>query len=142
MGQLFQNNQQLRKWNQLKTEFDLIERQKIFIFKSPMIGWSPEFMEINPAKLHRKYLWSCYLQSSFDKKVVKIFYLNKLNSFTLEEILVDVNKLKPSSQAYFEKLFLNYESDWKSMHLLPKRVIMDKNLRMFQYKLLSKVLHE
>ena len=28
MGQLFQNNQQIKKWDELKTEFDLIENEK------------------------------------------------------------------------------------------------------------------
>ena len=31
VGQLFQNNQQIKKWNELKTEFDLIEKEKFLI---------------------------------------------------------------------------------------------------------------
>ena len=31
MGQLFQNNQQIKKCDKLKTEFDLIENEKYFI---------------------------------------------------------------------------------------------------------------
>ena len=31
VGQLFQNNQQIKKWDKLKAEFDLIENQKILI---------------------------------------------------------------------------------------------------------------
>ena len=31
VGQLFQNNQQTRKWDKLKTEFDLIENKKFVI---------------------------------------------------------------------------------------------------------------
>ena len=31
VGQLFQNNQQIKKWNELKTEFDLIEDEKFLI---------------------------------------------------------------------------------------------------------------
>ena len=31
VGQLFQNNQQIKKWDELKTEFDLIEKEKFLI---------------------------------------------------------------------------------------------------------------
>ena len=31
MGQLFQNNRKNEKWDEIKTEFDLIEDQKFFI---------------------------------------------------------------------------------------------------------------
>ena len=31
MGQLFQNNQQIKKWDELKTESDLIENEKFLI---------------------------------------------------------------------------------------------------------------
>ena len=31
LGQLFQNNQQIKKWDEFKTEFDLIENKKFLI---------------------------------------------------------------------------------------------------------------
>ena len=31
VGQLFPNNQQIKNWNELKTEFDLIEKEKFLI---------------------------------------------------------------------------------------------------------------
>ena len=66
----------------------------------------------------------------------QIFPLNKLNSTTLYEILIDASKIKPASQTYFENLFPNFNPDWKSIYLLPRRMILDTNRRMFQYKLL------
>ena len=71
----------------------------------------------------------------------QILSLNKLNSATLYEILIEGNKIKPTSQTYFENLFLNFNLDWKSIYLLPRRVTLDTNLRMFQYKLLNNVLY-
>ena len=71
----------------------------------------------------------------------QIWSLNKLNSATLYEILIDANKIKPISRTYFENLFSNFTPDWKSIYLLPRRVTMDTNLRIFQYKLLSNVLY-
>ena len=35
----------------------------------------------------------------------QILPLNKLNSATLYEILIEANKIKPTSQTYFENLF-------------------------------------
>ena len=37
--------------------------------------------------------------------------------------------------------FSNFKPDWKSIYLLPRRVTLDTNLRMFQYKLLNNVLY-
>ena len=67
--------------------------------------------------------------------------MNKLNTATLYKIPIDVNKIKPTSQIYFENLFPNFNPDWKSIYLLPRRVTLDTNLRMFQYKLLNNVLY-
>ena len=67
--------------------------------------------------------------------------MNKLNSGTLYEILIDANNVKPTSQTYFENLFSSFKPDWKSIYLLPRRVTLDANLRMFQYKLLNNVLY-
>ena len=74
-------------------------------------------------------------------KKYQILSLNKLNSATLYEILIDANNIKPTSQTYFENLFSNFKPDWKSIYLLPRRVTLDTNLRMFQYKLLNNVLY-
>ena len=74
-------------------------------------------------------------------KKYQILSLNKLNSATLYEILFEANKIKPTSQTYFENLFSNFNLDWKSIYLSPRRGTLDTNLRMFQYKLLNNVLY-
>ena len=71
----------------------------------------------------------------------QILSLNKLNSAILYEILINANNSKPNSQTYFENLFSNFKPDWKSIYLLPRRVILDTNVRMSQYKLLDNVLY-
>ena len=67
--------------------------------------------------------------------------MSKLNSVTLYETLIEANEIKPTSQTYFQNLFPNFNLDWKSIYLLPRRVTLDTNLRMFQYKLLNNVLY-
>ena len=79
-----------------------------------------------------------------DHRLIKkhqILFLNKLNSATLYEIFIDANNIKPTSQTYFENLFSNFKPDWKSIYLLPRRVTLDTNLRMFQCKLLNNVVY-
>ena len=71
----------------------------------------------------------------------QILSLNKLNSATLYEILIDANEITPTTQTCFENLFSNFKLDWKSIYLLPRHVTLNTNLRMFQYKLLNNVLY-
>ena len=42
---------------------------------------------------------------------------------------------------YFENLFQNKDIDSKHVYLLPRRVTVDTNLRIFQYKILNNVLY-
>ena len=53
----------------------------------------------------------------------QILSLNKVNSATLYEIIIDANKIKPTSQTCFENLFSNFKPDRKSIYLLPRRLI-------------------
>ena len=138
MGQLFQNNQQIKKWNELKTEFDLFENEKI------LIAQITHALSILWKQILRNYTESLNSLVIQDHKLIKkhqIFSLNKLKSGTLYEIVTDANKIKPTSQTYFENLFLNFKPDLKSIYLLPRRVTLDKNLRMLQYKLLNNVFY-
>ena len=96
VGQLFQNNQQIKKWDELKTEFDLIENNKLFIVQIPHalpILWKdilPNYTEgiINLVIQDHHFMKKHYHQ---------ILSLNKLNSTTLYEVLIDANKIKPTS---------------------------------------------
>ena len=137
VGQLLENNQQIKKWNKLKTEFDLNDNEKFLIV---------QIIHALPI-LWKEILWNytesinnLVIQDHHLIKEHQILSLNKLNSATLYEILIDANNIKPTSQTYFENLFSNFKPDWKSIYLLPRRVTLDTNLRMFQYKLLNNVL--
>ena len=138
VDQLFQNNQQIKKWNELKTEFDLIENEKFII--AQIIHALPILWK----EILRNYTESINNLVIPDHHLIKkyqILSLNKLNSTTLYEILIEVNKIKPTSQTYFENLLSNFNLDCKSNYLLPRRVTLDANLRMFQYKLLNNGLY-
>ena len=70
----------------------------------------------------------------------QIFSLNKLNSTTLYEILIDANKINLPHKLILKIFFPNLKRDWKSIYILSRHVTLDTNLRMFQYKLLNNVL--
>ena len=54
---------------------------------------------------------------------------------------ISLNNSKTRSQLYFADLFQNKDIDWKYVYLLPRRVTVDTNLRIFLYKILNNVLY-
>ena len=46
---------------------------------------------------------------------------------------------KPTAQTYFENNFKDPESKWKDVYTLPRRVMINTDLRIFQYKLLHNI---
>ena len=108
IGQLFQNNQQIKKWNELKTEFDLIENEKFLIVQiihALPILWK-EILRNYTESINNLVIQDHHLVNEH-----QILSLNKL-SVTLYEILVDTNNIKPTSQTYYENLFSNLKPDW------------------------------
>ena len=94
VDQLFQNNWQIKKWDELKIEFDLHENEKFLIVQiihALPISWKEilrNYTEINN---------SLVIQDYHLIKKYQILSLNKINSATLYEILSDANNIKPAS---------------------------------------------
>ena len=74
-------------------------------------------------------------------KKYKIYSLCKCNRKGLSSLQVSLNDSKTKSQIYFEKRFPNKGIKWKCIYLMPCRVTIDTNLRIFQYKILNNVLY-
>ena len=82
--------------------------------------------------------------SLYDHHLIKknqIYSLDKCNSKELYCLQISLNNSKTRSQLYFENLFQIKDIDWKHVYLLPRRVTVDANLRIFQYKILNNVLY-
>ena len=47
----------------------------------------------------------------------------------------------PTSQIYFEKMFLNKPIKWDKIYLLPRKVTYNTYLRCFQCKILNNILY-
>ena len=104
MGQLFQNNHRIKKLDEVKIVFDLIENEKFLIalitHALPSLWYHalPSLCK----EILRNYTGSVNNLALQDHHLIKkreIFSLNKVNKATLYEILPDSNKVKPTSQA-------------------------------------------
>ena len=60
---------------------------------------------------HTESINNLVIQDHHLIKKHQILSLNKLNSATLYEFLIDADKIKPTSQTYFENLFSNFKPD-------------------------------
>ena len=65
----------------------------------------------------------------------------KTKSRELYNLQLILNVEKPTAQTYFEKKIQNRKLEWKDIYTLPRRVTINTNLRIFQYKLLHNILY-
>ena len=95
VGQLFRSNQKIKKWDKLKTEFDLIENEKFLVVQiahALPISWK-EILQNYTESINNLVIQDHHLI-----KKHQILSLNKLNSATLYEILIDSDKIESTSQ--------------------------------------------
>ena len=71
----------------------------------------------------------------------QIHCLQKLKNRDLYNLQLILKVEKTITEIYFEKNFQNPELEWKDIYTLPRRVTINTNLSIFQYKLLHKILH-
>ena len=69
----------------------------------------------------------------------QIYFLEKLNSRELYNIQLKLEK--PTAETYFKKNSQNPELEWKDIYTIPRRVTIDTNLGMFQYKLIHNIFY-
>ena len=66
--------------------------------------------------------------------------LDKLVNKELYNILLCSIYKKPTSQSYYEKLIQTTNLNSKKIYILPRKISIDKNLHMFQNKILNNIL--
>ena len=89
--------------------------------------------------MHDGSLENLLIQNQHLIKKKQILCLSKLNSNELNKIQITVKYKKPT-QLYFEKIFKNFNLDWKTIYLLPRITTVHTTICVFQYKLLNNVL--
>ena len=110
IGQLFNDNGNIKSWKDLKIKFYLKDIHKIYwlqIIDALSKTWKDIILKDNG---NAKKL------VIFDHRIVRnyqICSLNKLISKELYLILVEANTVKPAAQNYFENLFETSQFNWK-----------------------------
>ena len=137
IGQLFNENGNIKPWEDIKIEFHLKDTQKIYwlqIIDALPKSWKDAILK---DKGNAKKL------VIFDHHIVRksqIGSLNKLPSKGLYLILVDANTVKPAAQD-FENLFEPSDFNWKKIYFLIRNTNLNTKARMFQYKVLDNTLY-
>ena len=138
VGQLFKTDGAVKLWKQLQEVYGLANKlnfkwiQLIHSLPKPWIEqvFIDSANSINLA-IHDHHLIKKY----------QILCLNKLDSKELCNIQLLANFLKPTSQAYFENVFMGHVFQWDKIYILPRIVTTDSRIRIFQYKMLHNVLY-
>ena len=71
----------------------------------------------------------------------QILAIEKLIPKELYSLSIVLKNELPTSQKYFCNFFPNSQVEWKEIYLLPRKVSIDTNLRMLQYKILNNILY-
>ena len=71
----------------------------------------------------------------------QVLAIEKLIPKELYSLSIVLKNELPTSQKYFCNIFHNLHIEWKEIYLLPPKVSIDTNLRMFQYKILNNILY-
>ena len=138
IGQLFNDDGNIKSWKDLKIEFHLKDIHKIYwlqIIDALPKTWNNIILK---DKGNSKNL------ITFDHHIlrnIEIYCLNKLTSNELYLIFVGTNTVKPTTQNYFENLFKRSQFNWKKIYFLICNSTLDAKARMFQYKVLHNILY-
>ena len=79
----------------------------------------------------------------YDHNLIKncqLYTLDKLASKELYNVSLCLVYRKPMLQCYSEKLLKTKNLNWKEIYILPRKVSLNANFRMFQYKILNNIL--
>ena len=71
----------------------------------------------------------------------KILAIEKLIPKELYSSSIVLKNELPASQKYSCNIFPSLQIEWKEIYLLPHKVSIDTNLRLFQYKILNNILY-
>ena len=112
IGQLFNDNGNIKLWKDLKIKFHFKDTHKIYwlqITDALPRTWKDIILK-DKGKAKKLVI--------FDHRIVKnsqIYSLNKLTRKKLQLILVEANTFKPTVQDYFENLFEVSQFNWKTI---------------------------
>ena len=137
IGNLVDINGKYKSWDAMKYEYNLNDKKKF--------RWLQLVHAIPKLWLEalNKGLGLSVNLAIYDHNLIKncqLYTLDKLVSKELYNISLCSMYEKPTSQSYYEKLLETTNLNWKEIYILPRKVSIDTNLCMFQYKILNNIL--
>ena len=138
VGQLFKTDGTVKPWKQLQEEYGLANKLK---FKWIQLIHSLPKPWIEQIFIDSGNSINLAIQDHHLIKKHQILCLNKLDSKELYNIQLLANSLKPTSQSYFENVFVGHVFEWDKIYILPRIVTTDSRIRIFQYKILHNILY-
>ena len=138
IGQLFNDNGDIKPCKDLKIECNLKDTHKIY------------WLQINDAlpKTWKDNIFKDKVNAKnlviFDHHIARNSQIHSLNKFTSKElylILAEANTVKPTAQDFFENLFETSQFNWKKIYFLIRNTTLDTKVRMFHYKVSHNILY-
>ena len=132
---MFNENGNIKPWEDIKIEFHLKDTQKIYwlqIIDASPKSWKDAILK-NKGNAKKLVI--------FDNHIVRKSQISSLNKLTSKELyltLVNANTVKPTAQYYFENIFKSSDFNWKKIYFLIRNTTLGTKARMFQYKVLHK----
>ena len=139
IGNLVDINGRYKSWDTIKYEYNLTDKEKF--------RWLQLVLAIPKLWLEalNKDLGLSVNLAIYDHNLIKncqLYTLDKLVSKELYNISLCSMYEKPTSQSYYEKLLETTNLNWKEIYILPRKVFIDTNFHMFQYKILNNILSQ
>ena len=138
IGDLFQNDGKMRSREYLRGKLGLDDNRKFYwrqIIHAIAHVWKEMFSgcvnNINDLIFNEHHLIRKH----------QIYCLEKLKRRELYNMQLIFNIEKPTAETYFEKKIKKPELKWKDIYTLPKRVMINRNLLICQYKLLHNIIY-
>ena len=135
---MFSDFGEIKSWEKVMDEFNL---DKTFYFKWYQIthtipsSWKLTLLNDNGSCQNLEYLSHHLIKNN------QILALEKVIPKELYSLSIFLKTEIPTSQKYFMRLFPNLQCDWKDIYLLPRNVIIDTKLRIFQCKSPTNILY-
>ena len=138
ISDLFDENGELKSRQKILSDFQLTQKSYFKWFQLIHTNPRPWKLAVLNDKGNCKNI--IYLNHHLIKNN-QILAIEKLIPKELYSLSIVLKNELPTSQKYFCNIFPNLQVEWKEIYLLPRKVSIDTNLRMFQYKILDNILY-
>ena len=138
VANFFDEEGKLKTWSEMKCYYNLKENSYFKWFQvasSIPKSWKESVLNDNGNCRNLLHLSHHLIKGN------SIVALEKLIPAELNALSINIRNTIPTSQKYYQNCFPNIALEWKDIYILPRKVSIDTNLRMFQYKILNNILY-